>query len=334
MKKTFDASRAIIGLASGGYIFKEGSIRDIEGHDLPTAEDILEAVRSRPEEIAADLLSVIADAALPTGDDYTAELCDRVCAGRGTAEDVATLSRMIAAGEAAIYDRGYSELWKEPGAEEGLDAALIVQAMACSGRSLGKDGRFHHVVAGMTPLPAHPVVTEAMQDNAGYIAHCLRNRLADAYLQPKEPNDVYSLSRQLAGYHHSALSLGLDELKTAMKPKTTPPAWMKPKRSAPWQNPTAAEDALEVILRLTEEGKPVFEDEPFNMPFPDYLRITKTLSSNHVSELAYMIANELHVRSGQINAHDDVIERINAKKSTKEDIRALVEELVRVTADD
>ena len=52
MKKTFDASRSIIALSAGGYIIEDGAIRHIEGHELPTAEDVLSAVRSCPEEIA------------------------------------------------------------------------------------------------------------------------------------------------------------------------------------------------------------------------------------------------------------------------------------------
>ena len=98
MKKTFDASRSIIALSAGGYIIEDGAIRHIEGHELPTAEDVLSAVRSCPEEIAADLLSVIADTGIPTVPDAPdGALCLRVSGGRGTVEDVEALSRIIPA---------------------------------------------------------------------------------------------------------------------------------------------------------------------------------------------------------------------------------------------
>ena len=318
MKNTERTALALINLGTGGFYLKDGKLCHDDVGEVPPVEEIAAVVKQNPEEIAEALFNDAVTEFLPLS--LNVKAMRRIVSGAGSVADVEALTAARAEASKIVFDIG-RELMDEAGQSSAEEAAEIILALARGGYALQEDGGFK-LFGGERILPEHQTATAALDREPGKLAALLRSHCEQIGIVPKK-SDVFSLSAQLAGFHHSALCLGLDELKTAMKPK----------RSAPWQNPTVAEDAFGTILRLIEEGKPVFEDEPFNMPFPDYLRITKALSSDHASKLAYMLANELHVRSGQINADDGVIDRINARKSTKEDVRALVEELGRVIGD-
>lgn len=309
---------ALINLTTGSIYLKDGKLYHDDLGELPSVEELASVVKQNPEEIAEALLNDAVTEFLPLS--LNVKTMRRIVSGAGTLADVEELTEARAEASRKVFDIG-QELMEEAGEASAEVAAEIIVAFARGGCSLQEDGGFK-LFGGECVLPEHQTVTAALDRAPGKVAALLRSHCESVGIVPKK-SDVFTLSAQLAGFHHSALSLGLDELKTAMKPK----------RSAPWMASAVEEEAFRIILRLLEEGKPVFEDEPFNMPFPDYLRITKALSSDHASKLAYMLANELHVRSGQINVEDDAVDRINEKTSTKEDIRALVEELGRVIGD-
>ncbi len=314
MKNTERTALALKNMTTGGFHLKDGRLYHDDLGELPSVKEIAAVVKQHPEEIGEALFNDAVTEFLPMS--LNVKIMRRIVSGAATLADVEELTEARAEASRKVFSIG-QELMGEAGEATAEVAAEIIIAFARGGYALQEEGGFK-LLGGERVLPEHQTVTAALDRKPGKVAALLRSHCERISIVPKK-SDVFSLSAQLAGFHHSALSLGLDELKTAMKQK----------RSAPWQNPTVAEDAFGTILRLIEEGKPVFEDEPFNMSFPDYLRITKALSSNHVSELAYLLANELHVRSGQVNAADDVIDRINAKSNTKDDIRALVEELGR-----
>ena len=149
--------------------------------------------------------------------------------------------------------------------------------------------------------------------------------------------DVERLTEARAEASRRVFCIGQKVMLEAGKVKDAP-VWMKLEkkkttRSAPWMASAVEEEAFRIILRLIEEGKPVFEDEPFHMPRHDYATIQEALS-DRTTELAYLLANELHIRSRLLGVDDTLLDRINEKTSTKEDIHALVEELGRVIADD
>jgi len=99
------------------------------------------------------------------------------------------------------------------------------------------------------------------------------------------------------------------------------PAWMKIKRSAPWQNPSPGEQALEIVSSFATMGKRVVSCRE------SYERLAK-LVHEYPSEVACVIANELHVRDALLDIEDELLNRINARKSTPLDAYYLIEVLV------
>ena len=192
-----------------------------------------------------------------------------------------------------------------------------------------KDVRLYHDDLG--ELPSVKEIAAVVEENPEKIAYMLLDDAVNESL-PVELDtptvrritagagtvfDVERLTMARAEASRKVFCIGQKLMDEAGEPKkTTPPARRK----------SEAEGALEVILRLVEEGKEVFGEEPFNMTFPDYSMITKAIS-DYASELAYLLANELHIRSRLLGVDDTLLDRINEKSSTREDVHWLINEM-------
>lgn len=288
MKTIEKNALALISLGTGGFYLKDGRLCHDDCGELPSVKEIAAVVEAHPEEIADILLDDAISESLPV--ELDTPTVRRITAGAGTVADVERLTMARAEASRIVFSIGQA-LMDEAGEASSADAAEIIVAFARGGCALQEDGGFK-LLGGECILPEHQTVTAALDREPGKVAALLRSHCESIGIVPKR-SDVFSLSTQLAGFHHSALSLGLDELRTAMKPK----------RSAPWEN-----------------GR----DEP--------LMALSNQTSELAAELVYFLSRDLHVRNGLLLEERAIIDRINTGRSTKGDIRALLEEMKRVIA--
>ena len=83
---------------------------------------------------------------------------------------------------------------------------------------------------------------------------------------------------------------------------------------------------------MLEAGK--VKDAPVWMKLEKKKTTRSAPSKTPLSEVAYILANELHIHGAIDDVDDVLLDRINDKTSTMDDIRALGNALLRVTVDD
>ena len=83
---------------------------------------------------------------------------------------------------------------------------------------------------------------------------------------------------------------------------------------------------------MLEAGK--VKDAPVWMKLEKKKTTHSAPSKTPLSEVAYILANELHIHGAIDDVDDVLLDRINDKTSTMDDIRALGNALLRVTVDD
>ena len=233
MKNTERTALALINLGTGGFFLKDGRLCHDDCGEIPSVEELAAVVEAHPEEIADILLDDAISESLPV--ELGAKTMRRIVSGAATVEDVEELTTARAEASRRVFYLG-QQLMEEAGEASAEEAAEIILAFARGGYALEEDG--FRLIGCPSLVETHQTVVAALDREPGKIAALLRSHCESIGIVPKR-SDVFSLSTQLAGFHHSALSLGLDELRTAMKPKTASPAWMKPKRSAPWKCPVS-----------------------------------------------------------------------------------------------
>lgn len=233
MKNTERTALALISLSTGGFFLKDGKLHHDDCGEIPSVEELAAVVEAHPEEIADILLDDAISESLPV--ELGAKTMRRIVSGAGTLADVEELTAARAEASRRVFYLG-QQLMEEAGEASADEAAEIILAFARGGYALEEDG--FRLIGCPSLVETHQTVVAALDREPGKVAALLRSHCESIGIVPKR-SDVFSLSTQLAGFHHSALSLGLDELRTAMKPKTASPAWMKPKRSAPWKCPVS-----------------------------------------------------------------------------------------------
>jgi len=214
MKTEKRTALALINLTTGGFYLKDGRLYHDDLGELPSVEEIAAVVKQNPEEIADILLDDAVNESLPV--ELDTPTVRRITAGAGTVADVEALTEARAEASRRVFSIG-QQLMDEAGESTAEVAVEIILAFARGGCALQEDEGFK-LLGGDSILPEHQTVTAALDREPGKVAALLRFHCESIGIVPKK-SDVFALSAQLAGYHHSDLCLGLDELKTAMKPK-------------------------------------------------------------------------------------------------------------------
>ncbi len=234
MKTIEKTALALINLGTGGFHLKDGRLFNDDCGELPSVEELAAVVEEHPEEIADILLEDALDEGLPL--ELNVKTMRRIVTGAGTVEDVERLTMARAEGSRIVFSIG-QQLMEEAGEASAEEAAEIIVAFARGGYALEEDG--FRLIGCPSLVETHQTVVAALDREPKETLVHLLVYLHELGIREKEPATIYSISRQIAGYHHSALSMGLDEMECALKPKTASPAWMKPKRSAPWKCPVS-----------------------------------------------------------------------------------------------
>lgn len=224
---------ALINLTTGSIYLKDGRLFNDDCGELPSVEELAAVVKQNPEEIAEALFNDAVTEFLPMS--LNVKTMRRIVSGAGTLADVEELTAARAEASRRVFYLG-QQLMEEAGEASADEAAEIILAFARGGYALEEDG--FRLIGCPSLVETHQTVVAALDREPGKIAALLRSHCESIGIVPKR-SDVFSLSAQLAGFHHSALSMGLDEMECALKPKTASPAWMKPKRSAPWKCPVS-----------------------------------------------------------------------------------------------
>jgi hypothetical protein len=225
---------ALINLTTGSIYLKDGRLFNDDCGELPSVEELAAVVEAHPEEIGEALFNDAVNESLPV--ELGAKTMRRIVSGAGTVEDVERLTTARAEASRKVFSIG-QELMDEAGEATAEEAAEIIVAFARGGYALEEDG--FRLIGCPSLVETHQTVVAALDREPGKTLAHLLVYLHELGIREKEPATIYSISRQIAGYYHAALNLGLDELECALKPKTASPAWMKPKRSAPWKCPVS-----------------------------------------------------------------------------------------------
>ena len=225
---------ALVNLTTGGFHLKDGRIYHDDLGELPSVKEIASVVEENPEEITDILLDDTITESLPVA--LGAKTMRRIVSGAGTVEDVELLTTARAEASRRVFYLG-QQLMAEAGEASAEEAAEIIVAFARGGYALEEDG--FRLIGCPSLVETHQTVVAALDREPEKTFVHLLVYLHELGIREKEPATIYSISRQIAGYYHAALNLGLDELECALKPKTASPAWMKPKRSAPWKCPVS-----------------------------------------------------------------------------------------------
>ncbi len=225
---------ALINLGTGGFYLKDGRLCHDDCGELPSVKEIAAVVEAHPEEIAEALLDDAISESLPV--ELDTPTVRRITAGAGTVADVERLTMARAEASRIVFSIG-QELMEEAGGASAEEAAEIILAFARGGYALEEDG--FRLIGCPSLVEKHQTVVAALDREPEKTFVHLLAYLHELGIREKEPATIYSISRQIAGYYHAALCMGLDEMECALKPKTASPAWMKPKRSAPWKCPVS-----------------------------------------------------------------------------------------------
>jgi len=234
MKNTERTALALINLGTGGFYLKDGRLCHDDCGEIPSVEELAAVVEAHPEEIADILLDDAISESLPV--ELGAKTMRRIVSGAATVEDVEELTTARAEASRRVFSIGQA-LMEEAGEASAEEAAEIILAFARGGYALEEDG--FRLIGCPSLVERHQAVVAALDREPEKTLACLMAYLPDMGIRAKEPATVFGISRQIAGYYHAALNLGLDEMEGALKPKTASPAWMKPKRSAPWKCPVS-----------------------------------------------------------------------------------------------
>ena len=234
MKNTERTALALINLGTGGFYLKDGRLFNDDCGELPSVEELAAVVKQNPEEIAEALFNDAVTEFLPMS--LNVKTMRRIVSGAGTLADVEELTEARAEASRIVFSIG-QELMEEAGEASADEAAEIILAFARGGYALEEDG--FRLIGCPSLVETHQTVVAALDREPEKTFVHLLAYLHELGIREKEPATIYSISRQIAGYYHAALNLGLDEMECALKPKTASPAWMKPKRSAPWKCPVS-----------------------------------------------------------------------------------------------
>lgn len=230
MKNTERTALALISLSTGGFFLKDGKLHHDDAGGLSSIEEIAAVVEAHPEEIAEALFDDAISESLPV--ELDTPTVRRITAGAGTLADVEELTAARAEASRRVFSIGQA-LMDEAGEATAEETAEIIVALARGGYALEEDG--FRLIGCPSLVETHQTVVAALDREPEKTFVHLLAYLHELGIREKEPATIYSISRQIAGYYHAALNLGLDEMECALKPKTASPAWMKPKRSAPWK---------------------------------------------------------------------------------------------------
>lgn len=225
---------ALVNLTTGGFHLKDGRIYHDDLGELPSVKEIASVVEENPEEITDILLDDTITESLPVA--LGAKTMRRIVSGAGTVEDVELLTTARAEASRRVFYLG-QQLMAEAGEASAEEAAEIIVAFARGGYALEEDG--FRLIGCPSLVEKHQTVVAALNRKPKETLPHLLVYLHELGIREKKPATIYSISRQIAGYYHAALCMGLDEMEGALKPKTAAPAWMKPKRSAPWKCPVS-----------------------------------------------------------------------------------------------
>jgi len=234
MKSTERTALALINLTTGSIYLKDGRLCHDDCGELPSVKEIAAVVEAHPEEIGEALFNDAVNESLPV--ELGAKTMRRIVSGAGTLADVEELTAARAEASRRVFYLG-QQLMEEAGEASADEAAEIILAFARGGYALEEDG--FRLVGCPSLVETHQTVVAALDREPEKTFVHLLVYLHELGIREKESATIYSISRQIAGYYHAALNLGLDELECALKPKTASPAWMKPKRSAPWKCPVS-----------------------------------------------------------------------------------------------
>ena len=234
MENTERTALALINLTTGGFYLKDGKLCHDDAGGLSSIEELAAVVEAHPEEIADILIDDAVNESLPV--ELGAKTMRRIVSGAGTLEDVERLTMARAEASRIVFSIG-QKLMGEAGEASAEEAAEIILAFARGGYALEEDG--FRLIGCPSLVETHQTVVAALDREPEKTFVHLLAYLDELGIREKEPATIYSISRQIAGYYHAALNLGLDEMEGALKPKTASPAWMKPKRSAPWKCPVS-----------------------------------------------------------------------------------------------
>ncbi len=225
---------ALINLTTGSIYLKDGRLFNDDCGELPSVEELAAVVKQNPEEIAEALFNDAVTEFLPMS--LNVKTMRRIVSGAGTLADVEELTAARAEASRRVFYLG-QQLMEEAGEASADEAAEIILAFARGGYALEEDG--FRLIGCPSLVETHQTVVAALDREPKETLVHLLVHLHELGIREKEPATIYSISRQIAGYYHAALNLGLDEMECALKPKTASPAWMKPKRSAPWKCPVS-----------------------------------------------------------------------------------------------
>ena len=225
---------ALINLTTGSIYLKDGRLFNDDCGELPSVEELAAVVKQNPEEIAEALFNDAVTEFLPMS--LNVKTMRRIVSGAGTLADVEELTAARAEASRRVFYLG-QQLMEEAGEASAEEAAEIILAFARGGYALEEDG--FRLIGCPSLVETHQTVVAALDREPEKTFVHLLAYLHELGIREKESATIYSISRQIAGYYHSALSMGLDEMEGALKPKTASPAWMKPKRSAPWKCPVS-----------------------------------------------------------------------------------------------
>lgn len=305
---------ALINLTTGSIYLKDGRLFNDDCGEIPSVKEIAAVVKENPEEIAEALFNDAVTEFLPMS--LNVKTMRRIVSGAATLADVEELTEARAEASRRISCIG-QELMEEAGEATAEVAAEIIVAFARGGYALQEDGGFK-LLGGENVLPEHQTATAALDREPGKVAALLRSHCESVGIVPKK-SDVFSLSAQLAGFHHSALSLGLDELKTAMKPK-------------PELTYAMIEQSAQLLTQLAKKGyaykgKSIVNiaDASETLPETDFGIIDRVLDEAPCA-LADLLFEELD------EIPDEIGEAIEAGEAWSEDVFALCELLVMKNA--
>ena len=301
-------SRALNHLTRGGFHYSGGKIHHESFGMLPSVEHFAAAVKEHPGEIARALLDDALSESLPM--ELDAKTLQRAAVGAGTVEDVQRLTEARAVAAERVYDLG-KRLIEEAEGISADTAARILYVAARAGYVLDEDGMLLPFGgdSSLPAVPVHPLVIAAGEKDPVGLTKAFARLCTEIGVLPKIPGDAFTLSRQLAGYFHSALVLGLDELKAAIGERQSARA--------------AVERAAGLLLRLAKKGycykgRTIINiaDTSEKLPETDFSLIDRTLAA-FPCEVAALLAEELKDLPDEIGA------AIDTGKATKEDVYEL-----------